>query len=507
MSLLTPSFRKSVRALSRWFTVPESSGRERRFRPRLESLECRDVPSATIAEFSIPTSNAGALDIAIGPDGNAWFAEQNGHKISRITPSGTITEYAITGDAVDLWAGQGDDLWFTEMSANLVGKIDTDTGQVTEYSVPTSNAGPNGITLGADGNMWFAEYTAGKIGVITSSGTITEYTIGGNPTDLALGSDGNVWFTSYNTNQVGKITTSGTATWYSAPSGSGPAGIAAGADGNLWVTEHNTGKIAKVTTSGTFTEYTIPTSGSAPWAINAGPNGTLWFAESGTNKIGVITTAGLFREYAIPTASSDPRGVVASAEGRIWWTEYDANQIGTMQAQLTPSLTLSVSYGAGRTVTLSGQVTDTVPGSLTVSFTGKVVGSVVTNSDGTFSGTFEASALGLISATVTNGLGFVSSASAVTLVSNAPVISDFVGVLQTGTMWIFSGRVTDEGHTGMIVRFDGLASLDGKTATVQANGTFSLTVQLQPNEEGTALAETTDWWGLVSNEASFLIDV
>lgn len=505
MSLLTPSIRKSVSRLSRWLTAPASPGKERRFRPCLESLENRDVPSASVSEFSIPTSSSGAVDIAIGSDGNAWFAEHNGHKISRITPSGTITEYAITGDVVDLWTGQGDDLWFTEMSANLVGKINTSTGQVTEYSAPTNNAGPNGITLGADGNMWFAEYTAGKIGVIASAGTITEYTVGGNPTDLALGSDGNVWFTSYNTNQVGKITTSGTATWYSAPSGSGPAGIAAGADGNLWVTEHNTGKIAKVTTAGSFTEYAIPTSGSAPWAINAGPNGTLWFAESGTNKIGVITTAGLFREYTIPTANSDPRGVVADTNGRVWWTEYDANQIGTMQAVLTPSLTLSVTYGAGRMVTLSGQVSDGIPGSLTVSFAGKAVGSVVTNNDGTFSGTFEASALGLISATVTNGLGFVSSAATVTLASNAPVISEFAAALQGGTTWIFSGRVTDENHTGLVVRFDGLASLEGKTATVQANGTFSLNVQLEPGEAGMALAEATDWWGLDSNEASWAI--
>lgn len=507
-SFLTPSLRKTVQTVSHWFSHPGDLRRpcRRHFRPCVERLESRDVPSAPISEFTIPTSNAGALDIAIGPDGNGWLAEELGHKIARITSSATITEYAVTGDAVDLWAGQGNDLWFTEFNANLVGKIDASTGQVTEYGVPTSSAGPNGITLGADGNMWFAEYSAGKLGTITASGTITEFTVGSNPTDLALGSDGNVWFTSYNTNQVGKITTSGSVTWYSAPSSSGPAGIAAGADGNLWVTEYNTGKVAKVTTSGTFTEYSIPTGSSNPWAINAGPNGTLWFAESSTNKIGVVTTAGLFREYAIPTASSDPRGVVASADGRIWWTEYGGNKIGTMFAQLTPSLSLSVSYGSGRMVTLTGQVSDSAPGSLTVSFTGKVVGSVVTNTDGTFSGTFEATALGLVSATVTNGLGFASSAASVTLVSNAPVISAFLATFETQT-WVFTGRVTDESATGLVVHFSGLPSLEGKTAVVQADGTFQLIVLLQQGEEGTALAKATDWWGLDSNEASFVIQV
>jgi virginiamycin B lyase len=32
-----------------------------------------------------------------------------------------------------------------------------------------------GITLGSDGNLWFTERFANRIGKITTSGTITEY--------------------------------------------------------------------------------------------------------------------------------------------------------------------------------------------------------------------------------------------------------------------------------------------------------------------------------------------
>lgn len=469
------------------------------YRPEFECLERRELYSASIVEHTIPTSGSGAIDITRGPDGDLWFAEELASKVARITPNGTITEYSVTGGVVDLWAGQGDDLWFTEMSANLVGKIDTDTGQVTEYAVPTSGAGPNGITLGADGNMWFAEYSVGKIGVITSAGQIIEYTVGGNPTDLALGSDGNVWFTSYNTNQVGKITTAGVATLYTAPSGTGPAGIAAGADGNLWVTGYNSGEILKVTTSGVFTEYSIPTANSHPWAINAGPGGTLWFAESSGNKIGRVTTSGQFYEYTIPTANSDPRGVVAAADGSIWWTEYAGNKVGRL-ALTSPSLTLSVSYGSGRMVTLSGQVTDDDPGGLTVTFTGKVVGSVVTNSTGAFNATFEASGLGDVLATVINRHGLTSSAASVTLTSSTPSIANFLATEGANNQWTFTGTVTDESAAGLSIIFGGLASLIGQSTTVQQNGTFSLTIQLQVGEQGQASVKTTDWWGLESEQ-------
>jgi virginiamycin B lyase len=484
---------------------PHRRGHYGRFRPQVESLEQRALFAVSITEYALPTAQSGAIDIAAGPDGNLWVAEQSAHQVARVAPSGSITEYATSGDPVDLWAGPDNAVWFSEFSANLVGKIDTTTDQVTEYSVPTSNAGPNGMTLGADGAMWFAESLAGKIGRITSSGTITEFAVGGQPTDLALGSDGNVWFTSYGSNQVGKITPDGVATLYDAPTGAGPAGIAAGADGNLWVTEYDAGKVAQVTTSGTFTEYTLPSTGSHPWAINAGPGAALWFAESGTSEVGRITSGGQVTEYATPTPNSSPRGIVAAGDGSVWWTEFDGNQVGKMVPESPPTVTLSVTYLSGRTVTLSGQVVDDNPGSLTVTFSGTVVGTVVTNADGTFSGTFEATALGDLQASTTDGQGLVSNPATITLTSNPPQISDFTGGSDVARVWTFEGKVNDESPAGLIIHFGGIPSLENKTTTVQADGTFEFTVTLAPGERGTATATTTDWWGLNSNEAIWIV--
>lgn len=503
-SLPSASFLKSLRGL---FFVRNRTASNSRPRPALltvEALEERTLMAAYIAEYSVPTSGSGPIDITRGPDGNLWFAEQSAHKVARITPTGTTTEYSVSGDPVDLWTGTGTDLWFAEYSANLVGKIDTSDGQVTEYAVPTAGAGPNGITLGSDGAVWFGETLAGKIGRITSSGVITEYSVGGNPTDLALGNDGNVWFTSYGTDQVGRITTSGSSTYYSTPSGSGPAGIAAGPDGNLWVTLYNSGGVAKITTSGIISTYSIPTSNSHPWAINAGADNTLWFAESGTNKAGRISTAGLFREYALPTNSGDPRGVAVATDGSGWLTEFSGNNIAQVIAPANPTLTLTVSYGTGRNVTLSGQVTDDEPGGLTVSFSGQVVGTVITNPNGFFSGSFVASGLGTVQATVSNSLGFTSTVSIV-LTSAAPVISGFTASAGVGNLWTFSGTVTDESVAGLTVTFGGLGALSGESATVQANGTFTKTVTIPPGTQGNATAQVTDSWGLQSNVATYFV--
>ena len=74
-----------------------------------------------------------------------------------------------------------------------------DLGAITEYPIPTNNSLPIGITVGPDGALWFAEHQAGKIGRITTSGTITEPDKLTGPAHFPLflvtGSDGNLWAT------------------------------------------------------------------------------------------------------------------------------------------------------------------------------------------------------------------------------------------------------------------------------------------------------------------------
>src|SRR5512135_2823551 len=73
--------------------------------------------AVTFNEFPIPTAGSYLNGITLGPDGNIWFAEVDGNKIGRITPSGVITE----------------------------------------FPVPTADSGPNVITSSPDGNLWFTE--------------------------------------------------------------------------------------------------------------------------------------------------------------------------------------------------------------------------------------------------------------------------------------------------------------------------------------------------------------
>src|SRR5437016_726392 len=112
------------------------------------------------------------------------------------------------------------------------------SGQVTitEYSVLTGGSEPYGITAGPDGNLWFTEIMASRIGRITPAGVTTEFALasGSEPTDITAGPDGNLWFAEFQGNNIGKITPGGMVMEFPVPAGgSFPQGITAGPDGNL----------------------------------------------------------------------------------------------------------------------------------------------------------------------------------------------------------------------------------------------------------------------------------
>ena len=220
---------------------------------------------------------------------------------------------------------------------------------ITVYSAGiTPGSHPQGIAVGPDGNLWFTEPGADRIGKITT-GVVSEFragiTPGSQPEEIVAGPDGNLWFTEPGADRIGKITTAGVVTEYrvgtpgSSPSNpDGPNWIAAGPDGKLWFTERRpAGRIWKITTGGVVTEYSAGiTPGSYPEGIAAGPDGKLWFVEDGADRIGKITTAGVVAEYSAGiTPYSAPEGIVAGPDGNVWFTEAGSNRIGRVVLHAT----------------------------------------------------------------------------------------------------------------------------------------------------------------------------
>src|SRR5262245_55726710 len=127
--------------------------------------------------------------------------------------------------------------------------------------------------------------------------TVTQFsaglTAGAAPAGIILGPDGNFWFTEFSASRIGRITKTGQITEFVLSAGRGPLNITVGPDGALWFTENQGDRIGRITTAGAITEFLVPGAGSAPNDIVTGPDGALWFTQTGSDQIGRITTAGV----------------------------------------------------------------------------------------------------------------------------------------------------------------------------------------------------------------------
>jgi hypothetical protein len=170
-----------------------------------------------------------------------------------------------------------------------------------------------------------------------------------------------------------------------------------------------------------------------------------------------------------------------------------------------PLIWISFSYGPNRTVIIDGTVVDEDPGGLTVVFSGMVNGSAVTNADGTFHSVQTQLGEGHCYGLTWDREGYESNVGYGWLGNAAPQIDGFGAVDEYGS-WVFHGTVYDEYAPGLQVRFESsIPQINGRTAVVAEDGTFTLVVNLPENTSGLVCAVATDWWGLDSEGAYTMI--
>lgn len=314
------------------FAPPASSNAKgsktkvRRFRPL--DVTAVGAPGQTVTLYynGYPTPSA-SLTITPGTKG---FNFSNGAATVNFTGS-AVTSYNVPASALAI--GSDKALWFTNSSANAIGRLASD-GTITEYSIPTSNAGPDGIAAGPDNALWFTEQCAGKIGRVTTGGVFTEYSVPAFanqqyvvPTQIAAGLDGALWFTDECASYIGRITTTGSISQTAAtldnygpsngPSTSRPNGLAAGPDGAMWFTA-GVNAIGRITSNLVVSSFVIPSANSAG-SITKGPDGALWFMEN--SAVGRMTTSGaVTAEYPITGSSGGFMNITTGSDGALWFT-------------------------------------------------------------------------------------------------------------------------------------------------------------------------------------------
>ena len=270
--------------------------------------------------------NLGNNGLAVGPDGNVWFAEQ-GH-IAKITPAGAVTEFAYpSGENANGGAGviTGPDhkVWFTEYFTKKVANIDPTTNLITEFDVNgVGCTGPQGLAVGTDGELYF-NCSSNTIAKITTSGATTvianPYGTSLAPQDMVTGPNGHIWF---NTN------------------------------GNV-IAEYNEG-------SGTLTGHTSPFNTNGLMIdLTSGPDANVWSATNGGNlEVYILATLSVSPSKLTFTGTGQQQTLTATYHGPSSLSAVSGNtSVATVAPGGPPNTFIVTSVGVGKTkVTVEDQI-------------------------------------------------------------------------------------------------------------------------------------------------------
>jgi virginiamycin B lyase len=277
----------------------------------------RITPSGEITEFRV---DGGGFphDIVQGPGGLLYFSNNQG--LGRISTDGVVSPFvnapfSVGGQELDAHAG---DIWITDFNARSLWRYNVGSDAFTEFPIGDGSLfGPSGLVVDASGNVWFsASAERGVIGVLDPSvaddpatpsrENITTFNVAGNPNGITVAADGKVWFTDRFNDTVGYLDPANNNHVRQFPTltpEAGPQQIAAAADGSVWFTQANIGNAARITADGVITEAgkavgDDPDSGlenALGIAVLPDPDGTqgaqgesVWFTMQAANKIAAL---------------------------------------------------------------------------------------------------------------------------------------------------------------------------------------------------------------------------
>jgi virginiamycin B lyase len=265
-----------------------------------------DPKTGEMKDFPVPNMGTAGVHSAVpAPDGSVWIAEQGPNKIGRWDPvTEKVTEYQdaympgkegneiggskhtiridstgkvwatgvtltrfdpetgkfdhfVEGDyTYDVKPEKNGDVWFTNIFANKIGKVEGKTSKLTQWSLPTSNSYPRRMEIGSDGMIYTGEFRGGKIARFDpKTQTFREFSLPGpdpSPYGLGFDAEGYLWYDSHNMDRLGRF-------------------------------DPRTGKVV---------EYPFPHPEPAIREFFRDAQGRMWYGTSPNNKVGYFYLAG-----------------------------------------------------------------------------------------------------------------------------------------------------------------------------------------------------------------------
>ena len=351
-------------------------------------------------------------------NGTIWFTGIEGGRslIGELDPSsGTLKRFYLTGDVelgglalgpefLSIGSTGTSFVWFSERRTGRIGRLNPQTGEISEWQIPNISARPLHIAIYRYGSIYnnslfFAEQDGNRIGALSyvpASGkwVMKEFqipTANAKPTDITVDSQGYLWFTESDASKIARFDPlKAEFQEYEVEPRSRPWGIAVDKQGFVWATLLDANRIARLDPhTGWVDAYTVPTEDSRPYYVEADADGSIWFTEQGSGKIGKLPhNATGFIEYSLPDRYAGPYHMkISKTTGDLWVSQSRRNGILRVLSGISaPPSTFTVTsttQGASTTASAISATTATLTGSqqtLITVVTTTAVGTLTTTS-------------------------------------------------------------------------------------------------------------------------------
>jgi virginiamycin B lyase len=145
--------------------------------------------------------------LRIAPNGKVWASaiplSMFDPETKKFTRFDGVNTYDVKPDRT------GDFVWFTSPGTNKIGKVDTKTMKVSQWTVPTPGGAPRRLEITADGIVWAGEFGGGKMARFDpKTETFKEYTLPGSdpsPYGMGVDSEGYIWYDSHHMDYIGRF--------------------------------------------------------------------------------------------------------------------------------------------------------------------------------------------------------------------------------------------------------------------------------------------------------------
>lgn len=214
-------------------------------------------------------------------------------------------------------------IWWTGMWASLAGRLDPESGAMTEFRLPR-DARPHSIVPDAEGYIWYLGNGNGTIGRLDpGSGEIREFpTEASDPHTGVFHPNGKLYFTAQQAGVLGRLDpASGELT--EVPTQARPYGIKVAPSGLIYVAYNGTNAIAEVDPDTLAVRYfAIPDARSRIRRLDIASDGTIWFVNSSLGKLGHLDpTTGAVTQWQSPSGPDSHPYAIAVIDDVVWYNE------------------------------------------------------------------------------------------------------------------------------------------------------------------------------------------